>query len=102
MEKKPFLVKVLIHQKNSSKICAIESIQCIAQQWTRTIISFDYVEDCISNVWVYIEFIFEKIGDKNKLEINYKEVFDLDSSFPFLFGMGPRSFKWQNFEKEME
>jgi len=29
-------------------------------------ISFDYVEDCISNVWEYIVFIFEKIGNKNR------------------------------------
>lgn len=65
-------------------------------------LSFDYVEDCISNVWVYIEFIFEKIGSKNKLEINYEEVYDLDAPFSFLIGIDPRRTKWQNFEKEME
>ncbi len=65
-------------------------------------LSFDYVEDCISNVWDYIVFIFEKIGNKNGLEINYKEVYDLDVPFPLIFGMDPRSSEWQNFEKEME
>lgn len=65
-------------------------------------LSIDYVEDCISNVWVYIEFIFEKIGNKNKLEINYKEVYDLDAPISFLWGMDPRSSEWQNYMKEME
>ncbi len=65
-------------------------------------LSFDYVEDCISNVWEYIVFIFEKIGNKNKLEIDYKEVYNFDMPLSFLFGMDPRSPEWRNFLKEME
>lgn len=63
---------------------------------------YDYVEECISNVWEYILFIFEKIGKKYNLEINYKEVFDLDTPVSFLFGMDPRSPEWRIFLKEVE
>jgi len=65
-------------------------------------LSFDYVEECISNVWEYIVFIFEKIGNKNKLEIDYKEVYNFDMPLSFLFGMDPRSPEWRDFLKKME
>ncbi len=65
-------------------------------------LSFDYVEECISNVWEYIVFIFEKIGNKNKLEIDYKEVYNFNMPLSFLYGMDPRSPEWRDFLKEME
>ena len=65
-------------------------------------LTFDYVEDCISNVWEYIKFILKKIGDKNKLKINYQKIDDFDLPLSFLFGMDPRSPEWDSFIKEME
>ncbi len=66
-------------------------------------LSFDYVEDCISNVWDYIMFILKKIGDKNKLEIDYQNIDDLNLPLSlFLFGIDPRSPEWDSFKKEIE